>query len=77
MVSIAVLQPGEVAYVDQRLPLNRLDQQVEEGSTYLVAWDDQRPIGHAHIAWVGTVDSWMVAAVERAIATRRFGGDMF
>ena len=54
VVSIAVLQPGEVAYVDQCLPLSRLDQQVEEGSTYLVAWDDQRPIGHAHIAWVGT-----------------------
>ncbi len=24
------------------------------GSTYLVAWDDERPVGHAHVAWVGT-----------------------
>lgn len=54
MVSIAALQPSEIAYVDQCLPLSRLDQQVEGGSTYLVAWDDERPVGHAHIAWVGT-----------------------
>ena len=54
VVSIAALQPSEIAYVDQCLPLSRLDRQVEGGSTYLVAWDDQRPVGHAHIAWVGT-----------------------
>ena len=54
VVSIAVLQPSEVAYVDRCLPLSRLDQQIEQGSTYLVAWDDDQPVGHAHIAWVGT-----------------------
>ena len=54
MVSIAALQPSEIAYVDQCLPLSRLDQQIAEGSTYLVAWDDDRPVGHAHIAWAGT-----------------------
>jgi GNAT superfamily N-acetyltransferase len=54
VVSIAALQPSEVAYVDQCLPLSRLDEQIEKGSTYLVAWDDDRPVGHAHIAWVGT-----------------------
>ena len=33
---------------------SRLDQQVEEGSTYLVAWEDDHAVGHAHIAWSGT-----------------------
>ena len=54
VVSIAALQPSEIAYVDRCLPLSRLDQRAEGGSTYLVAWDDERPVGHAHIAWVGT-----------------------
>jgi GNAT superfamily N-acetyltransferase len=54
MVSVTQLQPSEVAYVDQRLPLSRLGQPLEEGSTYLVAWDDDQPVEHAHIAWVGT-----------------------
>jgi GNAT superfamily N-acetyltransferase len=54
VVSITALQPSEIAYVDRCLPLSRLDQYVENGSTYLVAWDDDRPLGHAHIAWVGT-----------------------
>jgi GNAT superfamily N-acetyltransferase len=54
VVSIAALQPSEIAYVDECLPLSRLDQQIAEGSTYLVAWDDDRPVGHAHIAWVRT-----------------------
>jgi GNAT superfamily N-acetyltransferase len=54
VVSIAALQPSEIAYVDQYLPLSRLDHQIEEGSTYLVAWDDDRPVGHVHIAWAGT-----------------------
>ena len=54
MVSVTQLQPHEVAHVDRFLPLSRLDQQVEEGSTYLVAWDGDQPVGHAHIAWRGT-----------------------
>ena len=53
MVTVAQLQPGEVAHVDRYLPLNRLDQQRAESSTYLVAWDDDQPIAHAHIAWAG------------------------
>ena len=36
--------------VDARLPLSRLDG----AQTYLVAWDGDDPVGHAHIAWVGT-----------------------
>jgi len=54
VITVAELQPGDVALVDRHLPLSRLDQQVEQGSTYLVAWEDGRPVGHAHIAWHGT-----------------------
>jgi GNAT superfamily N-acetyltransferase len=54
MVTVTQLQPSEVAHVDRCLPLNRLDQQGADGSTYLVAWDDDQPLGHAHVAWDGT-----------------------
>ena len=39
-----------MARVDARLPLHRLDG----AQTYLVAWDGDEPVGHAHIAWHGT-----------------------
>jgi GNAT superfamily N-acetyltransferase len=45
------LLPTELETVDRHLPLNRLDQYLEDGSTYLIAWDNDRPVGHAHIAW--------------------------
>ena len=54
MVTVTQLRPSEVAFVDRCLPLNRLDQQRVDGSTYLVAWDDDQPVGHAHVAWAGT-----------------------
>jgi predicted GNAT family acetyltransferase len=54
VVTVRELEPSEVAYVDTRLPLSRLDQQVEQGSSYLIAWEDERPVGHAHLAWKGT-----------------------
>jgi len=54
VVSVTELKPSEVADVDRCLPLNRLCQQIDEGSTYLVAWESDRPVGHAHVAWVGT-----------------------
>jgi len=54
VVTVAQLLPNDVAFVDRCLPLNRLDQQRAEGSIYLIAWDDDRPVGHAHIAWAGT-----------------------
>lgn len=54
VVSVTQLQPSEVACVDRHLPLSRLCQQVEEESTYLIAWEDDQPVGHAHIAWSGT-----------------------
>ena len=54
MLTVTQLQPSEVARVDRCLPLNRLCQQVEQGSTYLIAWEDDEPVGHAHIAWIGT-----------------------
>ena len=54
LVSVTELKPSDVAFVDQFLPLSRLSEQIDEGSTYLVAWDDRQPVGHAHIAWTGT-----------------------
>jgi GNAT superfamily N-acetyltransferase len=54
MVTVTELQPSDVSRVDRCLPLSRLDQQRAEGSTYLVAWEDGQPIGHAHIAWAST-----------------------
>jgi GNAT superfamily N-acetyltransferase len=54
LVSVRELEPSDVPYVDQVLPLSRLTKQTGEASTYLVAWDDREPVGHAHIAWTGT-----------------------
>jgi predicted GNAT family acetyltransferase len=51
MVTVTELKPEEVETVDRHLPLSRLDQEAREGSTYLIAWEDDRPVGHAHIAW--------------------------
>jgi GNAT superfamily N-acetyltransferase len=54
VVVVAELRPGDVELVDGRLPLNRLDQHEADASTYLIAWDDGRPVGHAFVAWSGT-----------------------
>ena len=53
MATITELTPEVVELVDRHLPLSRLDQQ-DERSTYLIAWEDEQPVGHAHIAWSGT-----------------------
>jgi ribosomal protein S18 acetylase RimI-like enzyme len=49
-VEIRSLKADELDLVDARLPLNRLDG----ADTYLVAWDEGEPVGHAHVAWEGT-----------------------
>jgi GNAT superfamily N-acetyltransferase len=49
VIEIRPLEPGEVETVDAVLPLHRLGRGGE--STYLVAWDGDAPVGHAHIAW--------------------------
>ena len=48
------LEPADVESVARHLPLSRLPQHVDEQSTYLVAWEDTVPVGHAHIGWAGT-----------------------
>jgi GNAT superfamily N-acetyltransferase len=53
VVAVAELTPEDVELVDSRLPLNRLDQHAAGGSTYLVAWEGDEPVGHAHLAWSG------------------------
>jgi GNAT superfamily N-acetyltransferase len=54
VVTVRALEPSEVEAVDRHLPLSRLDQHAAEGSTYLIAWENDEPVGHAHIAWSGT-----------------------
>jgi ribosomal protein S18 acetylase RimI-like enzyme len=54
LTHVRPLTEDEVAVVDEALPLNRLDQWRREDSTFLIAWDEGRPIGHAHLAWDGT-----------------------
>jgi GNAT superfamily N-acetyltransferase len=49
VIEIRPLAEGERAAVDAVLPLSRLDSV----QTYLVAWDGDEPVGHAHVAWVG------------------------
>jgi GNAT superfamily N-acetyltransferase len=54
MLTVRELEAADVEKVDRHLPLSRLDQQDRERSTYLIAWEDDRPVGHAHMAWDGT-----------------------
>jgi ribosomal protein S18 acetylase RimI-like enzyme len=49
-IDVRELTEAELAVVDARLPLHRLDT----AQTYLVAWDGEDPVGHAHISWEGT-----------------------
>jgi ribosomal protein S18 acetylase RimI-like enzyme len=49
-IDVRELTETELAVVDARLPLHRLDN----AQTYLVSWDENEPTGHAHIAWEGT-----------------------
>jgi RimJ/RimL family protein N-acetyltransferase len=47
-MEVRPLTPEELEFVDNRLPLHRLDQ---PGGEYLVAWEDGVPVGHAHLDW--------------------------
>jgi 2,3-bisphosphoglycerate-dependent phosphoglycerate mutase len=53
-LAIRSLAADEVERVDAVLPLNRLDTFATGATTYLVAWDGDWPVGHAHVAWAGT-----------------------
>jgi GNAT superfamily N-acetyltransferase len=54
LIDVRPLTEEDVPIVDEVLPLNRLDQWRLEGSTFLIAWEEGRPVGHAHLAWEGT-----------------------
>lgn len=54
MLTVSELQPAELELVDLHLPLSRLCQHAGGESTYLIAWDGELPVGHAHLAWSGT-----------------------
>jgi GNAT superfamily N-acetyltransferase len=49
-IDVRELTDEEIPRVDAVLPLHRLDV----AQTYLVAWDGDEPVGHAHIAWAQT-----------------------
>jgi GNAT superfamily N-acetyltransferase len=49
-IDVRELTDEETPRVDAVLPLHRLDT----AQTYLVAWDGDEPVGHAHIAWART-----------------------
>ena len=49
-IDVRELTEAELELVDARLPLHRLDN----AQTYLVAWDGDKPVGHAHISWEST-----------------------
>jgi len=55
-VNVRPLAGDEVALVDAHLPLHRLDQFRRGKSCYLVAWDEETPIGHAHLGGFGAKD---------------------
>jgi GNAT superfamily N-acetyltransferase len=54
VIVVRELMPGDVDVVDAHLPLSRLDAHARGGSAYLVAWEGERPVGHAHLAWEAT-----------------------
>jgi GNAT superfamily N-acetyltransferase len=54
LIEVHPLTEKEVVVVDGVLPLNRLDQWRREESTFLIAWEDGVPVGHAHLAWEAT-----------------------
>jgi GNAT superfamily N-acetyltransferase len=49
-IDVRELKQAELAQVDARLPLSRLDG----AQTYLIAWDTGEPVGQAHVAWERT-----------------------
>jgi GNAT superfamily N-acetyltransferase len=48
MIEIRTMTPGDVEIVDRHLPLDRLDQ---PGGEWLVAWENETPVGHLHLDW--------------------------
>ena len=51
---ITELRSADVQLVDEYLPLHRLREPLDEQATYLIAWEGEEPVGHAHIAWNDT-----------------------
>jgi GNAT superfamily N-acetyltransferase len=49
-IDIRELTDADVARIGDRLPLARLGGH----QTYLVAWEGEEPVGHAHVAWTRT-----------------------
>lgn len=50
-MNVRPLTEDELPLVDAHLPLHRLDQYRRGNATYLIAWDEDVPVGHGHLAW--------------------------
>jgi len=46
VIEVRPMRRDEIELVDQHLPLDRLDQ---PGGEWLVAWEGDVPVGHAHV----------------------------
>ncbi len=53
MIAVRSLADEELPFVDERLPLHRLDLEAKAEALYLIAWDDLEPVGHARLALRG------------------------
>jgi GNAT superfamily N-acetyltransferase len=53
VIAIRALSDVDFEAADAALPLHRFDGWRDD-STYLVAWDGSKPVGHVHIAWADT-----------------------
>jgi ribosomal protein S18 acetylase RimI-like enzyme len=54
-MKVEPLRDDQVELVDAYLPLSRLDSwhqgRASRRSDYLIAWEGEEPVGHAHVAW--------------------------
>jgi GNAT superfamily N-acetyltransferase len=65
-IDVRELTDADVELVDAQLPLSRLDW----AQTYLVAWEEDTPVGHAHVAWSNTTLG--VPEVQDVFVAERF-----
>jgi [ribosomal protein S18]-alanine N-acetyltransferase len=73
VIEVRPLGDPEVAFVSARLPLHRLGA---EGGEYLVAWDGEDPVGHAHVAWEHEPPELQDVFVPEPLRSRGIGSEL-
>jgi [ribosomal protein S18]-alanine N-acetyltransferase len=73
MLQVRPLAGAEVDLVSARLPLHRLGS---PGGEYLVAWDGDEPVGHAHVAWEHEPPELQDVFVPEALRRRGIGMEL-